>query len=107
MRSSSHRPRWLGQLAAGAYAVWRTLHRQAQPLEDPSAAAENTPSLRALQQLPRAMRRTLRHTGIVGRTEVPVAARAAVAARDILASLRNHQVVLWLDNFCWLRWGTD
>lgn len=38
--SSSHCPRWLGQLATGAYAVWRTT-------QTPSAAARNSSSTRA------------------------------------------------------------
>ena len=32
---------------------------------------------------------------------------AATAARNVWDAVRGRQCILWIDNWAWLRWGTD
>ena len=100
-RPASQRPRWISTLSHSVFALWRVLRRQALPRTDV------TPHHGQIQSLPRAVQRMLRPSGMAATAELGLAARAATAAQRIWGAVRGTQCVLWLDNFCWLRWGTD
>lgn len=100
-RPRSQQARWLGQLAASVMATWRVLRQQSIPL----TAGGTAPA--TLRHLPRRARQVLRPTGVVGRPLEDMAERARVAAEALWEGLDGRQCVLWMDNWCMLRWGTD
>jgi hypothetical protein len=98
-RPPTQRPRWLRVLGESAFALWRLMRRQVQPMEGVRQHA-------SLRHLSRDTTRLLRSTGAVN-VQIPLRVRARRAAEALWAQVTNSQCVLWIDNFAWLRWGTD
>ena len=98
-RPASQRPRWLRVLGDSAFALWRLLRRQVQPMEGVGQHA-------VLRHISRSTQRVLRSTGTVN-VQIPLRAQARTAAETVWALADHNQCVLWIDNFAWLRWGTD
>ena len=101
-RASSRRAHWLQRLGTSLITHWRVLRRDARPL-----ARDRPSSTGPLALAPRRVQRLLRPAGLTGPPLRTLAERAAVAARAVWDFVDHHQCVLWLDNWCMLRWGTD
>ena len=101
-RAASQRSVWMHRLATSLMVQWRSLRRQALP-----HAAEAAGNAGPLAHASRRTRRVLRPTGLVGPPLPTLSERAAVAARAVWRDIDHRQCVLWMDNWCMLRWGTD
>ena len=99
-RRPSQRARWLTTLGGAALSLWNVLRHQGVPYGEGSTS-------RSLERLPREARRQLRSTGLVGPTEQSLQSQAADAARAVWDSVHGRQCVVWVDNWAWMRWGTD
>ena len=62
---------------------------------------------RALVPLRRAARRSLASTGEVSSQLPDVHGQAVTAAQALDAMVPGGQFLVWLDNWCWLRYTTD
>jgi hypothetical protein len=100
-RLPSQRAKWYVALEAALFAQWRVLRQQCTPRGEALA-----PSSR-IAHLSRRTQRELRPSGLVVLNPGTLAEQAAVAARHIWEFVHRAQCVLWIDNWCWLRWGTD
>ena len=100
-RQPSQRGRWFAGLESAVFAQWRVLRQQCAPRGEALASSSR------IGHLSRRTQRELRPSGLVAPNRLTVAERSAAAARSIWDFVDRAQVVLWMDNWCWLRWGTD
>ena len=100
-RPVSQRARWLATLESALFAQWRVLRQQTTPRQGTPASSSR------IGHLSRRTQRELRPSGLVAPKRLTLTERAAVAARFIWDYIHRTQCVLWIDNWCWLRWGTD
>ena len=101
-RQASQRAHWLHRLSTSLITHWRALRRDARP-----SSRETTTQTGPLALAPRRLQRLLRPTGLTGPPPRSLAERAKVASRTMWDFIHQQQCVLWLDNWCMLRWGTD
>jgi hypothetical protein len=93
-------PRWIEQFGRSVLALFQAMRRWALPYE----RVEEHGALRGLH---RGARRELSQTGQVG-SQLPDIHRMAVeAARATDALIPGQELLVWLDNWCWLRYTTD
>ena len=100
-RPVTQRARWLAALELSLFAQWRVMRQHCAPREDRAA-----PTTR-IAHLSRRTQRELRPSGLVPPNTATVVQQTAAAARFIWDYIHRTQCVLWMDNWCWLRWGTD
>jgi hypothetical protein len=100
-RPVSQRGRWFKTLEKDLFAQWRVLRHQCAPRR------ESVVSSTRVGRLSRRTQQELRPSGLVAPNRQTLAERATVAARFIWDYVHRTQCVIWMDNWCWLRWGTD
>ena len=94
-------PRWYSVLSRQLMSLYRLYRKMALPVRRGHESSHLT------QQLSRASRRQLGHSGTVVAELPPLRSQAASAARLLWNSLVGRDVVLWLDNWYWERFTTD
>ena len=96
--AKAKRPRWVSKVGKQSWSMYRLLKSVSVPRQP-----------RSVEQLPisRSIRRILCDTGVVAATAPSLKAQSEKAAKKLWDSMRNRQMVLWLDNWYWQRFSSD
>ena len=101
MQAEYHRTvhaRWYRQYCVRIFALWKVLRKLAMPNDPVTGPA---PRMSARSQ------RDLVQFGIVKRNRTTLKEAATAASKSIMDAARGAQLVMWMDNLYFQRYGTD